>query len=188
FKRKELSQPDIKVTITFVGRLVYGKGVQNLILAFPELTRKSRARLLIIGDGSYKPALERLAQSVDRGNILFLGQKKQREIAELLSITDIFVNPSYSEGLPTSVLEAGVAGLPIVATDVGGTKEIIEDGKSGFLIPPTNTKALKETICQLIKNKHLREELGNNIRQFVIKNFDWDEIADKWVKEVILAN
>ena len=188
FKRKELSQPDIKVTITFVGRLVYGKGVQNLILAFPELTRKTRARLLIIGDGSYKPALERLAQSVDRGNILFLGQKKQREIAELLSITDIFVNPSYSEGLPTSVLEAGVAGLPIVATDVGGTKEIIEDGKSGFLIPPTNTKALKETICQLIKNKHLREELGNNIRQFVIKNFDWDEIADKWVKEVILAN
>ena len=184
FEKKELSQPTTTVTITFVGRLVYGKGVQDLILTFPEITRKSKVRLLIIGDGSYRPELERLAQNIDKGKILFLGTKEPKEIAELLSTTDIFVNPSYSEGLPTSVLEAGAAGLPIVATDVGGTREIIEDGKNGFLIPPGDSRALKEKVCQLIKNKELRENLGRNIQQFVKKNFDWDEIADKWVEEI----
>jgi len=187
FERKELSQPNDTVTITFVGRLVYGKGVQDLILSFSEIVKESKARLLIVGDGSYRPELERLAQKTDKGNIIFLGQKTRGEIAEILSTSDIFVNPSYSEGLPTSVLEAGAAGLPIVATDVGGTREIIEDGKSGFLISPTNTRVLKETICQLVRNKQLRESSGRNIRQFVKKNFDWDEIADKWIKEVILA-
>jgi len=187
FGRKELGQHNTTVTITFVGRLVYGKGVQDLIFSFSEITKESKARLLIVGDGSYRPELEKLAQKTDKGNILFLGQKTRGEIAEILSTTDIFVNPSYSEGLPTSVLEAGAAGLSIVATDVGGTREIIEDGKSGFLIPPANTKALEETVCQLIKDKRLREDSGRNIRQSVKENFDWDEIADKWVKEVILV-
>jgi len=187
FQRKELSQSNATVTITFVGRLVHGKGVQDLILAFPEITKESDARLLIIGDGSYRPELERLARRVDKGNILFLGQKNQREIAEILSTTDVFVNPSYSEGLPTSVLEAGAAGLPIVATDVGGTREIIKDGKSGFLIPPGDSRALKEKVCQLIRNKQLREDFGRNIHQFVKQNFDWDNITEKWVNEVILV-
>ena len=185
FERKALSQPNTIITITFVGRLVYGKGVQDLILTFPEITKKSKVRLLIIGDGSYRPDLERLAQNIDHGDILFLGQKSRKEITEILSISNIFVNPSYSEGLPTSVLEAGAAGLPIVATDVGGTREIIEDGKSGFLIPPGDSQALREKLCQLIKNEQLREDFGRNIQQFIKKNFDWDEITDKWVQDVI---
>jgi len=185
FERKELSQPNATVTITFVGRLVYGKGVQDLIFSFPEITRESKARLLIIGDGSYRPEFERLAQKTDKGNILFLGQKTRKEIVDILHSSDIFVNPSYSEGLPTSVLEAGAAGLPIVATDVGGTSEIIEDGKSGFLIPPADTRALKGKVCQLVKDRQLREDFGRNIHQFVKKTFDWDEIAEKWIKEVI---
>jgi len=72
-----------------------------------------------------------------------------------------------------------------VATDVGGTREIIADGKSGFLIPPGDSQALREKLCQLIKHERLREDFGRNIQQFVKKNFDWDEIADKWIKEVI---
>jgi glycosyltransferase involved in cell wall biosynthesis len=184
FEKKGTKHPNTIVTITFVGRLVYGKGVQDLILAFPEITKESKVKLLIVGDGSYRPELEGLVQRVDKENIQFLGQKNQREIAEILTTTNIFVNPSYSEGLPTSVLEAGAAGLPIVATDVGGTREIIEDGKSGFLIPPGDSQALTEKVCQLIKNKQLREDFGRNIRQFVKENFDWDEIADKWVREV----
>lgn len=187
FERKKPSQPDTTVTITFVGRLVYGKGVQDLILAFPEIAREFKARLLIAGDGSYKPELEKLSQNVAKSNILFLGQKNRREIAKLLSTTDIFVNPSYSEGLPTSVLEAGAAGLPIVATDVGGTSEIIEDGKSGFLVPLGDIQILKEKLCQLIKDQQLREVFGRNAQQFVKKNFDWDEITDKWVKEITSA-
>jgi glycosyltransferase involved in cell wall biosynthesis len=124
---------------------------------------------------------------VDGENILFLGQKDQREVAAILRSSDIFVNPSYSEGLPTSVLEAGAAGLAIVATDVGGTREIIEDGKTGFLVSPGDTRALKERVCQLVKDRQLREDFGRRIRQFVNENFDWDNIVDKWIAEVISA-
>ncbi len=184
FERRQVRQSTSIVTITFVGRLVHGKGVQDLIIAFPEINKESKARLLIIGDGSYRPELERLAQSIDKEKILFLGQKTQREIADILNNSDIFVNPSYSEGLPTSVLEAGAAGLPIVATDVGGTREIIEDGKSGFLVSPADTRALTEKVCQLIKDEQLREDFGRNIKQFVKQTFDWDEITEKWIREV----
>jgi len=185
FARQGLEQHNILITITFVGRLVYGKGVQDLILSFSEIARESEARLLIVGDGSYRSELEKLAQKTGNGNILFLGQKTREEIAGILSTSDIFVNPSYSEGLPTSVLEAGAAGLPIVATDVGGTREIIEDGKSGFLFLPNDTRRLQEIMCWLIKDKKIREDTGRNIQQFVKNSFDWDEITDKWVAEVI---
>jgi len=113
-----------------------------------------------------------------------LGQKEQGEVIKILNSSDIFVNPSHSEGLPTSVLEAGAAGLAIVATDVGGTKEIIDDGKTGFLVSPSDKEALKEKICQLIENKKLREDFGRNIHKFVKENFDWDEITEKWIKEI----
>jgi glycosyltransferase involved in cell wall biosynthesis len=187
FREKVREKLDDTVTVTFVGRLVRSKGVQDLTPVFSELGKRYEARLLIVGDGPYKPELERLAHGVDGENILFLGHKDQREVAAILRSSDIFVNPSYSEGLPTSVLEAGAAGLAIVATDVGGTREIVEDGKSGFLVSPGDTRALKERVCQLVKDRQLREDFGRRIRQFVNENFDWDNIVDKWIAEVISA-
>ena len=180
--REKLRLGNDATLITLVGRLIYAKGIQDLISVFPEIASKHEVRLLIVGDGAYKPELEKLAQN--KGNILFLGQKEQGEVIEILNSSDIFVNPSYSEGLPTSVLEAGAAGLAIVATDVGGTKEIINDGNTGFLVPPTDKEILKEKICQLIENKKLRGAFGRNIHKYVKDKFDWDEITEKWIKEV----
>ena len=178
--REKLSLGD-SVVITFVGRLIYAKGVHDLISAFADIEREfNNLKLLIAGYGTHRQELENLAENKCKEKILFLGKKNQEEIVEVLSITDVFVNPSYSEGLPTSILEASAIGLPIVATDVGGTSEIIEDYKTGLIVPPGDPKLLKEKISELIEDKDLRRVLGGNAHKVIKENFHWDVIAKKY--------
>jgi glycosyltransferase involved in cell wall biosynthesis len=168
------------LVITFVGRLIYAKGVQDLVSAFSKIKDTApEVKLLIVGDGPYRAELEKLAQQTDcHSSILFLGQRNQDEVIDVLSATDIFVNPSYSEGLPTSVMEAASIGLPIIATDVGGTGEIIADYKTGILIKAANTSQLEQKLRELLTNTQLRGELGANARIFVEQKFNWEKIAE----------
>jgi glycosyltransferase involved in cell wall biosynthesis len=184
--RQKLGISDDAVVITFVGRLIYAKGVQDLISAFTKIKDTApEIKLLIVGDGPYRANLENLAQQTDcASSILFLGQRNQDGVIDMLSATDIFVNPSYSEGLPTSVMEAASIGLPIIATDVGGTREIIEDGKTGFLIKAGDAEQLEHKLHGLLTNTDLREELGRNARIFVKQKFDWDKITQDWIQVV----
>lgn len=171
--------------ITFVGRLIYAKGVHDLISVFADIEKVFyNSKLLIVGYGPYKQELEKMAEKTCKEKILFLGRKKREEIVDILSITDIFVNPSYSEGLPTSVMEACAVGCAVVATDVGGTNEIIQDGETGFLSHPKNLEELKNKINILGNNIDLRKELGCKAEEYVKKNFSWDEIVEKWLKEI----
>jgi glycosyltransferase involved in cell wall biosynthesis len=187
FKKKEdtnyKQKADISkdaIVITFVGRLIYAKGVQDLISAFSRIKDTApEVKLLIVGDGPYRAELEKLAQQTDcHSSILFSGQRNQDEVIDTLSATDIFVNPSYSEGLPTSVMEAASIGLPIIATDVGGTREIIADYKTGILIKAANTSQLEQKLRELLTNTQLRKELGANARIFVEQKFNWEKIAE----------
>ena len=184
--RQNLGISNDAVVITFVGRLIYAKGVQDLIDAFPRIKDTARdTKLLIVGDGPYRAALEHLAyQSTWGRDILFLGQKNQAELIDILSATDVFVNPSYSEGLPTSVMEAASIGLPIIATDVGGTREIIADYKTGILIEAANTRQLEQKLRELLTNTELRKELGANARISVEQKFSWDKIIQDWIEIV----
>jgi glycosyltransferase involved in cell wall biosynthesis len=164
--------------------LIYAKGVQDLISAFSRIKDAApEVKLLIAGDGPYRAELEKLAHQTDcHSSILFLGQKNQAELIEILSTTDIFVNPSYSEGLPTSVMEAASIGLPIIASDVGGTGEIIADYKTGILIKSANTGQLEQKLRELLTNTQLRTELGANARIFVERKFNWDKIIQDWIE------
>lgn len=167
---------DFKV-ITFTGRLIYAKGVQDLINCFFTLkTRGIYAKLLIIGDGSYRNNLEELANN-DK-DILFLGLRE--DIVDILNITDVLVNPSYSEGLPTSILEAASVGVPIIATDVGGTKEIFID-EMGFLIREKDKIMLLENLVKVLEFDD--NQLSREIRRKYIKdNYDWEKIVDIYLK------
>jgi glycosyltransferase involved in cell wall biosynthesis len=178
--RQKLGISNDAIVITFVGRLIYAKGVQDLISAFSRIKDTApEVKLLIVGDGPYRAELEKLAQQTDcHSSILFLGQRNQDEVIDTLSATDIFVNPSYSEGLPTSVMEAASIGLPIIATDVGGTREIIADYKTGILIKAANTSQLEQKLRELLTNTQLRKELGANARIFVEQKFNWEKIAE----------
>ena len=164
--------------ITFVGRLIEAKGIQDLIQVFKAIPNKNLI-LNITGKGFYDVALKEMAKSDAR--IKFLGEKDQAGIREILEASDIFVNPSYSEGLPTSVLEAGAMGLAVIATDVGGTGEIIDDGKNGFLFKPKDQKTLKEKLSYLINNQEEREQMGRALRQKIENKFDWNGNIDKLI-------
>lgn len=170
--------PEYKV-ITFVGRIIAAKGVQDLIAVFKEIRQGHKVKLIVIGSGNFLQELKK--EAGDSPDVLFAGEKSEEEIIDLLSITDIFVNPSYSEGLPTSVLEAASCGCPIIATDVGGTKEIIQHGKNGLLFRAKDTGQLSSMIKSLLDNNQARLQYGANARETVESKFDWDMLATQYV-------
>jgi len=157
--------------IAFVGRLIQEKGVQDLLKAVKGL----KAEVIIVGKGPYEKELKKLGGK-------FVGEKDSAGVREILSSSDILVNSSYGEGLPTAVLEAGAMGLAVVATDVGGTNEIIQDGKNGYLVHPGNVSELRKKIQLLAKNAKLREKLGKALQKTVREKFDWDKIVVKFEK------
>ena len=185
--RQKLGISNNALLITFVGRLIYAKGVQDLISVFPKIKETiPDAKLLIVGDGPHRANLESMAYQNDcSADTVFLGQKNQDELIDILSATDIFVNPSYSEGLPTSVMEAASVGLSIIATDVGGTREIIADFESGMLVKIKDVEQIERKLRELFTSTELRTVLGSNARIAVNKKFDWDKITDRWINYCI---
>jgi glycosyltransferase involved in cell wall biosynthesis len=171
-----------KIRIVFTGRVIYAKGVQDLIRAFSSLTHLGDLELFIVGDGIYLSDLRKQAWDLPAGvreRIMFAGEVPQETIYGILATCDIFVNPSYSEGLPTVVMEAAAAGMPIIATNVGGTDEIIKDRVSGWLVEPHNVRQLTIALDWMIRNQPQAYLMGQTARQ-AAQNFDWDKIVDQW--------
>ncbi len=179
-----------EIRVTYVGRLIYAKGVQDLIQAFDWCSRgDGRWKLWIVGDGNYMEELKSLAKVARCGdNIKFCGELGHDAVMNVLSLSDIFVNPSYSEGLPTSVMEAASVGLPIMATDVGGTREIISHMESGILVAPHNLFQLADSLKLLALDTEEAKRMGRKARSVVIQKFNWDNITEQWdnlLKEIV---
>ena len=172
-----------EISIIYVGRLIYAKGIQDLIEAFNQCgCHYPGIRLIIIGDGNYRQQLEyRAIQSRFANHIKFLGELDNAHVMSVLVMSDIFVNPSYSEGLPTSVIEAASVGLPVIATDVGGTNEIIEQSKTGLLVQPHDISMLTNNIMQVIMRLPDYKVMGNNAKELVKEKFNWDFITTEWI-------
>ena len=153
------------VGITFIGRLIYAKGVQDLIEAFRRIPGDNLV-LNIVGGGNYEKTLRNLASGDSR--IKFLGEMNRLHIRNILNKTDIFVNPSYSEGMPYSVLEAASMKCAVVATDVGGTGKIIKNGVSGLLVEPGDVSTLYDKLNKLIGDERLRTRLGEGCRGAIL--------------------
>jgi glycosyltransferase involved in cell wall biosynthesis len=178
FKRKNISKAktfltytgkelgEERVIVTYCGRLIYAKGVQDLIHV---CTKFKNVDLLIIGNGNYQDKLANM--SIGNVNIFFLGSMNKDQIRDVLSITDIFVNPSYSEGLPTSVLEAGACECAIIASDVGGTGEIISDCRDGLLFNSKNIDELQEKLETFILDIKIRQTFASRIRKTIVDKY-----------------
>ncbi len=170
-----------KIIITFLGRLMSGKGVGDLILAVKDIN--ADFVLFIIGDGPERKNLEALAKKLNLENrVVFFGYKKFEDAIAIIKISDLMVNPSYTEGLPTSVIEAALCRKAIIATNVGGTPEIITNDKNGFLIEPKNPRLLREKIDLLIKNHDLRQKFGESAYDKVRGKFNWSKNIEKYYK------
>lgn len=185
------SRTDTAFRIIFVGRIIWAKGIQDLITAVAALRIHGlRLELTIVGIGPYEKELRTLVREKNLDGIVhFLGERRSEEIPAILAAHDVFVNPSYSEGLPTVVLEAAAAGIPIIATDVGGTAEILTQEKTGILIPPKDSEKLRKALARLATDPLGRVAMGAEARAAVLHRFTWDHIADEYeavLREIIV--
>jgi glycosyltransferase involved in cell wall biosynthesis len=170
--------------VTFAGRLIDGKGVPDFLRAFASLERVP-AMACVVGDGPRRSELESLAAELGIAErVLFLGGVPEQRAREVMRASDVIVNPSYTEGLPTSVLEAALMGKAVLATDVGGTREIVSDGESAFLVPARDVSALRARLGQLLADKKLRERLGRAAQNEASGRFDWETAAHRY-REVL---
>lgn len=156
----------------FIGRLIDGKGVADLIEAFAGLQGLD-ALLCIVGDGPRRTELEVLARRRGLGDrCVFLGYREESDALALIRASDIVVNPSYTEGLPTSVLEAALLGRAILASDVGGTPEVVCDRQSALLVAAGDVEALRGGLGVLLGDAQLRARLGAEARAQAVRRFD----------------
>ena len=165
--RRKLGLPVGCRVIGTVGRLVPVKNYSLLVEAFARLAwQQTDLHLLFIGDGPVRAELEAQVQALNLAPFVhFLGMRS--DIAELLSLLDAFVLSSLSEGLSIALLEAMAAGCPIVATAVGGNRELIQDGATGLLVPSGDGESLANAIARLLKNPPLAHQLGAAARDLV---------------------
>jgi glycosyltransferase involved in cell wall biosynthesis len=171
-----------KVIISYIGRLIDGKGVKDLIAAISTLNHEL-FHCFIIGDGPELKRLENLVSEKDlEESVTFFGHRRFDEAIALLKVSDIFVNPSYSEGIPTTVIEAALCKKAIIATNVGGTREVISGHKDGFLIQPHDIQSLAEKLEKLLNNPTFRQSLGENAYQKVNDKFSWPHSIERYLE------
>ena len=159
-----------RIEITYIGRMIEEKGVLKLISAFKQLEKKYKnIELNLAGSGSILQKI--IEDNKNENNIKILGKISHDEVLKLLGKTKIFVNPSaFPEGLPTSILEAGMMKCAVIATPMGGTKEIISNDDIGYICG-FETYQIQEKIEKLIKNENEVLKLSNNIYDIVSKQF-----------------
>jgi glycosyltransferase involved in cell wall biosynthesis len=183
FGTNEYEKPVVKgkIKVLAVGRLAPGKGLEDFIVAASIVNQiNPNIEFVIAGEGILKKTLTGLIARLKLDSIVrLLGQVLDRQdVADLYHSSDVFVLPSHHEGLPTVVLEAMAAGLPVVATMVGGIPGLIVDEVNGLLIMPGDPQLLAEKILQLVNDEPLRVELGKKAKQTVLDNYTWDKISD----------
>ena len=154
-----------------------GKGVETLIEAFARLAeRRPDATLVIAGDGPEGPALEALAARLGvAGSVEFLGEVD--DVFRVLGASDLFVQPSWSESFPYAVLEAMASEVPIVATDVGGTGEAVEDGDSAVLVAPREPGVLADAISGLLDDPDRARELARSANLRFMERFTLERMV-----------
>lgn len=164
--------PPEGLLIGIVARLSWEKDIQTLVESFALLAgNKRNVNLGIVGDGEERAKLESIAG--ERGisdKVFFLGF--QRNIAEILSIFDIFVLSSIREGTSVTLIEAMASGLPVVVTDVGGNGELIKDGVNGFVVPVRGINEMKQALLRLIENRQMAQDMGKRNSEVSAQKYD----------------
>jgi glycosyltransferase involved in cell wall biosynthesis len=170
--------------ITSVGNIRPVKGTDILIRTASRVCKRfPTAVFLVVGranDPAYFSAVQQLAESLDlTQNVRFLGLRNN--VPSILKLSDVFVLPSRSEGLSNALLEAMACRLPCVVTDVGGNAEVVEDGKSGFVVPSENPEIAAERIIRLLENRPLARDMGKAARKTIEDKFTAQVMVDRLV-------
>ena len=188
WRRQEGFAPEA-VLFVCVARLALQKNHVLLLRAFAQGSASDpRAHLVLVGGGKLGPELEQEADALGLGGrVRFLGTRS--DVPEILGAADIFVLSSDYEGSPLSIMEAMAAGKPVISTAVGGVSELVENGRSGLLVPRGNLTALAEAMNSLVENHKAREAMGRASLKLATERFDarimtraYEELYDKMVR------
>jgi L-malate glycosyltransferase len=139
----------------------------------------SNVEFLLVGDGLLRPSLEKMTQDLGLANrTRFLGNRE--DIPAVLASMDVLVLPSRSESLPNVIIESMAAGVPVVATSVGGVPELVKEGETGFLVPPEDDDRLLAAVERLLASPRLRAEFGERSRRLALANYSLNTIRDRY--------
>lgn len=184
--RQDYDIKDSDFVFVFIGRLVTDKGIKELIDAFCTMGKAGKnAKLLLIGhvEGESDQLPKKTWQKINtHKSINYIGV--QRDVRPFLAISDALAFPSYREGFPNVVLEAGAMGLPAIVTNINGCNEIIEHGNNGLIIPPKDVGSLLNSMIELRTNKILLQKLADNARPMIASRFErsyvWSAILEEY--------
>ncbi len=162
--------------VVTVSRLSHKNGIDDLIRALQWMPHT--VKVLIAGVGEDEFMLKTLAEACHvRDRVLFLGLVEQKDLPVILRVSDIFVRPSRSEGFGISFIEAMAAGLPVVATPVGGIPDFIDDRETGLFACADNPKSVADAIMELIQYDELREHIAKRGQERVRARYGWDTVV-----------
>lgn len=171
----ETKNPDV-FTFVFVGRIVSDKGINELVEAFVKLHDKHKnTRLVLVGNYEHNldPVSDKTRQLIETNDgIEACGAKYGDDLLQMYVDADCFVMPSYREGFPNTVLEAGAMGLPSIVTDINGSREIIENEKNGLIVPAKDANALYVAMERMLIDAAVRSTMKQNARQMIMSRFE----------------
>ena len=182
--REKLGLPVDEKLVIFVGRLHPVKGLDTLLYAWQKVSQSieiDRARLLIVGEGPQEPFLRQLVSQLGlEATTLFLGRRDN--VVKYLQSTDVFVLPSLSEGLSNALLEAMACGLAVVATNVGGNSEVINNFENGILVEPKDFGQLAGALLMVLNDVALNKRLGEQARKVIEERYSLDNVVDQYLR------
>ncbi len=168
------------VKIFSVGRIVHQKGLDLGLRALAQLTELDW-HWNIAGDGPQLDALKSLAAELGlSGRVTFLGWQSRAELTQWYHRSNLFLFPSRHEGMPNAVLEAMSSGLPIVATRIAGSEELVLDGETGLLVNAEDVDSLRDALSRLIVEEKMRKSMGHASRQRVESEYSWENVARQY--------
>ncbi|WP_284651817.1 glycosyltransferase family 4 protein [Flavobacterium terrisoli] len=182
--RKELDIAADDFVFVFVGRIVKDKGINELVEAFGQLSKENtNTKLLLVGD--YESDLDPLTPetlSLINHNKSIVSVGFQRDVRPYLAVSDALAFPSYREGFPNVVMQAGAMGLPSIVSNINGCNEIIAEGENGLIIPVKNADALFEAMNKILNQTRIKEGLKRKARAMIVNRYE-----QKLVWQAILA-
>lgn len=171
-----------KDVVLYVGRFSEEKGIENLIRAMSILRYENfNSVLILIGSGPLQSKYQALAEEY-RIDMIILSSMPNSLLPAFYNAADVFALPSLHEPAAIVLSEAQACGLPVIATNTGGTPERVKDQITGLLIPPKDPKKLAEAISFLLNNDDIRKKMGKEARKYVLDNFNWENITSKILK------
>ena len=164
-----------KFTFLFVGRIVKDKGVEELCRAFEKLSNSENVRLILVGpnEGNLDPISDEAWEIIKNNPMIeYVGPQWNDDLLVYYAVSDCFVFPSYREGFPNTVIEAGAMNLPCIVTDINGSREIIVDGENGMIVPPRDAEALYRAMKTMLTTDDKRNNMARKARKLIADRYE----------------